>query len=291
VKRCLTALLLCTIVTRVGLAQRPEGDTLATNAGVITIRAISHASVYITYGNEVILVDPVRFNPAHRPPPPTPEDIERASRVARPKPGDDPPVEMTAAGLALRPEQLAHFAGLRPPTVILVTDIHDDHQDARAIGALKTPTTRVIVPSASLPRMLDTAGAEAMANGDVRTVGGVTVEAVAMYNTRPDPQFNVVFHPKGRGNGYVVTLGGKRIYFAGDSACTPEMRALKNIDMAFLPMNLPATMSPAEAADCAKAFKPNVVYPYHYFGSDVKEFESALIAAGIEVRLRDWYMN
>ena len=96
---------------------------------------------------------------------------------------------------------------------------------------------------------------------------------------------------KGRGNGYVLTVGGKRLYVAGDTSCTPEMLALKNIDVAFLPMNVPYTMSPSEAAECARAFKPRIVYPYHYFESDPKVFESAVKDIGIEVRLRDWYLR
>jgi len=109
-----------------------------------------------------------------------------------------------------------------------------------------------------------------------------------MYNLQRGFQ-GELFHTKGRGNGYVVTLGGKRIYVAGDTECTPEMKALRNIDVAFLPMNLPYTMTPAEAADCAKAFKPKIVYPYHYRGQDPKAFAAALKGSGIEVRLRDWY--
>jgi len=99
------------------------------------------------------------------------------------------------------------------------------------------------------------------------------------------------FHPKGRGNGYVLTYGGKRFYFAGDTEGTPEMRALKNIDVAFIPMNLPYTMSPAEAANAVKAFKPKVVIPYHYRGQETQKFADALKGSGIEVRLLDWYAN
>jgi L-ascorbate metabolism protein UlaG (beta-lactamase superfamily) len=97
------------------------------------------------------------------------------------------------------------------------------------------------------------------------------------------------YHTKGRGNGYIITIGGKRLYVAGDTSCTPEMRALERIDVAFVPMNLPFTMSPAEAAGCVKAFKPRVVFPYHYSGSDPQEFASAMRDSGIEVRVRNWY--
>ena len=128
-----------------------------------------------------------------------------------------------------------------------------------------------------------------IANGEKKTIDGVEIEAVPMYNLQRGPAAGQLFHTKGRGNGYIVTLGGKRIYLAGDTECTPEMKALKNIDVAFVPMNLPYTMPPNEAADCVKAFKPKIVYPYHYMGSDLKEFEDALKGSGVEVRIRDWY--
>jgi L-ascorbate metabolism protein UlaG (beta-lactamase superfamily) len=283
--------LLCVVLAAaVASAQRPAPDTIPAAGGDITIVPISHASVYIAHGQHVILVDPVRFGPAHPSPPPSPEELAQVRKIPR-QPVGDPPAEATSAVLAMRPEQMAHFNGLRPPMIILVTDIHDDHLDGRAIGALKTPTTGVIVPSAAMTRLLGVQGAEAMVNGETKSISGITIEAVPMYNLRPDPQFGVVLHPKGRGNGYVVTIGGKRLYVAGDTACTPEMKALKNIDVAFLPMNLPFTMPPSEAAECATAFKPGIVYPYHYFESDPKAFESALKGSGIDVRLRDWYIG
>ena len=270
-------------------AQGPRPDTIPAAGGNITIIPIAHGSVYIAQGQNAVLVDPVRFSPAHPPPQPTPEELAALKDVPR-KQGEDPPAEATSAVLPIRPGQMAPFEGLRAATLILITDIHDDHLDGRAIGVLKTPTTRLIVPPAAIGRLFGVQGAEAMANGARKFVSGMTIEAVPMYNVRPDPQFGgAIFHTKGRGNGYVVTMGGKRIYVAGDTACTPEMRALSNIDVAFLPMNLPFTMPPSEAADCARAFKPKIVYPYHYFESDPKEFETALKGSGIEVRLRNWY--
>ena len=110
-----------------------------------------------------------------------------------------------------------------------------------------------------------------------------------MYNLQRGPSAGQLFHTKGRGNGYVVTLGGKRLYFAGDTECTPEMKALKNIDVAFIPMNLPFTMPPAEAAECAKTFVPKVAIPYHYQGQNPQEFQAALKGSGVEVRLLKWY--
>jgi L-ascorbate metabolism protein UlaG (beta-lactamase superfamily) len=125
-----------------------------------------------------------------------------------------------------------------------------------------------------------------MKNGDKGTFAGVPVEAVVEYNTTPE---RMMYHPKGRDNGYVLTMGGKRIYLAGDTEEAPELKNLPNIDVAFVPMNLPYTMTTTEAADCVKAFKPKVVYPYHYMGSDLKQFEDALKGSGTEVRIRDWY--
>ena len=103
------------------------------------------------------------------------------------------------------------------------------------------------------------------------------------------PAAGQLFHTKGRGNGYIVTVGGKRLYFAGDTECIPEMKALKNIDVAFVPMNLPYTMPVEEAADAVKAFKPKVVYPYHYMGQDTAKFAELMKGSGVDVRLRNWY--
>ena len=128
-----------------------------------------------------------------------------------------------------------------------------------------------------------------MKNGDTKDIDGVAIEAVPMYNLRRGPAAGQLFHDKGRGNGYIVTLGGKRLYFAGDTECIPEMKELKNIDVAFVPMNLPYTMPPSEAAECVKAFKPAIVYPYHYRGQNLDEFASALKGTGVDVRIRDWY--
>ncbi len=128
-------------------------------------------------------------------------------------------------------------------------------------------------------------GAITVANFETKVVNGVQIDGVPMYNTVGQQ----MFHPKGHGNGYLVTLGGKRIYIAGDTACTPEMRALKDVEVAFLPMNLPYTMTPSDAAICAVAFKPKVAYAYHYRGQDTNRFATILAGTGIEVRLRDWY--
>jgi L-ascorbate metabolism protein UlaG (beta-lactamase superfamily) len=114
------------------------------------------------------------------------------------------------------------------------------------------------------------------------------VEAIPMYNLKPAAN-GTLYHEKGRGNGYVVTYGGKRFYFSGDTEGTPEMKALRNIDVAFVCMNLPYTMPPDAAAEAVRAFHPAIVYPYHYSQSDLTVFSKALAGSGIDVRIRDWY--
>ena len=132
-------------------------------------------------------------------------------------------------------------------------------------------------------------GAKVMRNGETTTWDQWKIEAVPMYNLKRGPSEGKFYHDKGRGNGYVLTYGGKRFYIAGDTEGIPEMRALKNIDVAFVPMNLPYTMTPEEAADAVRAFHPKVVYPYHYRGADTQAFAKALEGSGIDVRLRNWY--
>lgn len=184
------------------------------------------------------------------------------------------------------PVSQGNYEGLPKADIILITDIHGDHLDPKQIAALKKRDTMIIAPAAVAKTMTE---AVVMHNGDSKTVGAWKFEAVPMYNLKRGPAPGKFYHDKGRGNGYVVTYGGKRFYIAGDTENIPEMRALKNIDVAFIPMNLPFTMPPEEAAEAVKAFHPKVVYPYHYRGSDLKVFEAALAGAGIEVRLRNWY--
>jgi L-ascorbate metabolism protein UlaG (beta-lactamase superfamily) len=184
------------------------------------------------------------------------------------------------------------FDGLAAPTLILITDIHGDHLDPAVVAKLKTASTKVVAPQAAASK-LD--APVVMANGETKMVDGLSIEAVPMYNLTRGPAAGQLFHDKGRGNGYIVTIGGKRIYIAGDTEAIPEMKALKNIDVAFIPMNLPYTMTPAEAADAVKAFKPKIVYPYHYRGtsglSNLDEFSAPFKGTGIDVRIRDWYAD
>src|SRR3989304_1504377 len=129
------------------------------------------------------------------------------------------------------------------------------------IDKLKKAGTVVVAPAASKQAIAE---AQTIANGEKKTFAGIPMEAVAMYNLTRGPQPGMKFHDKGRGNGYILTLGDKRLYLSGDTECTPEMKAVQNIDIAFICMNLPYTMTPGEAADCAKSFKPKIVYPNHF---------------------------
>lgn len=185
------------------------------------------------------------------------------------------------------PSSRSDYSALPKANLILVTDIHGDHMDKEAIGSLTQDGTELVVPAAVAEEL---GSGTVLANGDRRQVGGVLIEAVPMYNLERGPEEGKLFHDKGRGNGYILTWGDKRIYLAGDTACIPEMRALEDIDVAFVPMNLPYTMTPQEAAECVAAFKPAIVYPYHYRGSDLEAFRDGLAQVPeVEVRIREWY--
>jgi L-ascorbate metabolism protein UlaG (beta-lactamase superfamily) len=184
------------------------------------------------------------------------------------------------------PTSQGDYSKAKQADLILVTDIHGDHLDPAAISPIRKAGAPVVAPAAAAPKIEN---ATVIANGESKTLAGISVEAVPMYNLQRGPAAGQLFHTKGRGNGYILTLGGKRVYIAGDTECIPEMRALKNIDIAFVPMNLPYTMPPSEAAECVKAFKPKVVYPYHYRGQNTEEFKTALAGEKIEVRLLNWY--
>jgi L-ascorbate metabolism protein UlaG (beta-lactamase superfamily) len=178
------------------------------------------------------------------------------------------------------------YTGLPPATLILVTHAHGDHLAPALIAKLRPAAATVVAPASAAAKI---PGAVVMKNGETKTVLKWRIEAVPMYNLKRGPSAGALYHQKGDGNGYVLTYGGKRFYVAGDTENIPEMRALSNIDVAFLPMNLPYTMAPEEAAEAAKAFRPRIVYPYHCRGADLSAFEKALAGTGIEARIRDWY--
>jgi L-ascorbate metabolism protein UlaG (beta-lactamase superfamily) len=183
----------------------------------------------------------------------------------------------------------ARFEGLPSPQVIFITDIHGDHLNVDTLKALVQPDTVIVAPQAvrdMLPAELQ-AVTQVLANGATANVAGIGVEAIPMYNLTAE---RLQYHAKGRGNGYVLTMGDKRVYIAGDTEDIPEMRQLRNIDVAFVPMNLPFTMTVAQAADAVREFKPKIVYPYHYRGSDMDEFTRLVgTDAGVEVRVGAWY--
>ncbi|MDG5491864.1 MBL fold metallo-hydrolase [Psychroserpens sp. SPM9] len=218
----------------------------------LSIHPISHATMALTYGNDVIYVDP------------------------------------TGGAQA--------FKGLPMATTVLITDIHGDHFDLKTLSGLNLSKATVIAPKAVadlFPEDLKTGKTVVLNNDDAFEVSsGFSVKAIPMYNLREEA---LQFHSKGRGNGYVLTLGGERIYISGDTEDIPEMRALQQIDKAFVCMNLPWTMTVDKAAEAVMEFKPKTVYPYHYRGkdgmSDVKKFKT-LINQGdesIEVIQLDWY--
>jgi len=195
-------------------------------------------------------------------------------------------IEAAGAVIHVDPVGEELYRELPPADLILLTDIHGDHLDAKVLAKLRKPGTQVFAPEAALKSVPE---AVVMRNGDKRTFSRWEIEAVPAYNMVRGPAPGRLFHEKGRGNGYVLTYGGKRFYISGDTEAIPEMKALRGIDVAFLCMNLPYTMPPEEAAEAVRAFKPKVVYPYHYRNSDLTAFEKALAGTGIEVRLRDWY--
>ncbi|MCB2410071.1 MBL fold metallo-hydrolase [Hymenobacter lucidus] len=188
----------------------------------------------------------------------------------------------------------AAYAGLAAPDVILITDIHGDHLDPKTLAGLSVGKALMIVPQAVADKLPAEYKAQVrvLGNGQKLDTLGMSVAAIPMYNLPEAPD---AMHTKGRGNGYVLNLGGKNVYLSGDTEDTPEMRALKNIDVAFVCMNLPYTMDVNQAAQGVLAFKPGIVYPYHYRGqsglSDVASFQKTVTTANkkIDVRLRNWY--
>ncbi len=216
----------------------------------VTVIPISHATMVLQMGGQVIYTDPVNGEEA--------------------------------------------FVGLPAPTIILVTDVHQDHLNADTLSELVKHNPVIVVPQAvadQLPKEL-APSLVVLKNGEKTTQKGIEIEAIPMYNVPETPQS---FHTKGRGNGYVVGVEGERVYISGDTSAIPEMRDLKEISVAFVTMNLPYTMSVDEAADAVLEFRPKVVHPYHYRGqdgfSDVHKFKELVEAKepAINVELLDFY--
>ena len=231
-----------------------SSDAIPAEGGAIQVTPIMRTSVQIEYGGKIIQIDP----------------LSKYDNVDIPYVGK--------------------FDALKPADLILVSDIHPGNLDLdkEEIAKLRKPGAPVVMPMA----VATIVGAKVpmptiMANGDSMTVAGISIEAVPMYNVAHGPKAGDVYHPKGRGNGYVVTLGGKRLYFMGDTECTPDVHAVKNIDVAFIPMIMPFTMTPAEAVECVMALQPKIAYPYHYEGQrrDETLFRAFLKTTTVEVRI------
>jgi L-ascorbate metabolism protein UlaG (beta-lactamase superfamily) len=230
-----------------------SSDTIPADGGDIQVTPIMRTGVQIEYAGKVIQVDPL-----------SKYDDKEIPYVGK-------------------------FEALKPADLILVSDLEPDNFDVNEIVKIRKPGAPVVMPAAvaALPGGKIAAPTTTMANGDMATIAGISIQALPMYNLQHGPKPGEVYHPKGRGNGYILTLGGKRLYFMGDTECTPEVRALKNIDVAFVPMNMPYTMTPADAVECVMALQPKIVYPYHYEGQrrDETLFRAFLKGTPVEVRI------
>ena len=241
-------------------------DTFMTPAGELTVTPIHHATLLLRVAGKAIYLDPAS------------ED--------------------------------ASYEGLPKADYVLVTDIHGDHMDPKGLEMVKKADTVVVAPPAVNEKM---PAGTILKNGESHDFGLFKVDAVPMYNLTRGPSEGKLFHDKGRGDGYVLTFvaakgapatksdagadagatNASRFYISGDTECTPEMKALKNIDVAFLCMNLPYTMPPAEAATCVNAFKPKVLFPFHFKGSSMSNLDELTSAvkpeSKVDIRKREWY--
>ncbi len=182
--------------------------------------------------------------------------------------------------------EVSAYADYPAPDLILITHEHGDHYNAETLAGLVGENTQIVTNPAvyeMLPEDLK-AKASQLANGESTEIGGMTIDAIPAYNMTED---RLQYHPEGRDNGYILGIDGRRVYIAGDTEDIPEMRALEDIYLAFVPMNLPYTMEVEKAADAVNEFQPQFVYPYHYRGSDPEAFAS--MVEGSEVRMGPWY--
>ncbi|NCO23526.1 MAG: metal-dependent hydrolase [Candidatus Infernicultor aquiphilus] len=180
--------------------------------------------------------------------------------------------------------ELADYSILPKADIILITHEHSDHFDLAVIKMLRTNKTELVLTETCAQKI---SGGMVMKNGGVQTVQGIKIEAVPAYNIIHKRDNGQPFHPQGVGNGYILTFGDKRIYVAGDTENIPEMKTIQGVDVAFLPMNLPYTMTPGMVADAAKVLKPKILYPYHYGDTDTSKLVELLKdEQEIEVRIR-----
>lgn len=186
------------------------------------------------------------------------------------------------------------FDGIAAPDLVLISDIHGDHFNTETLKAIDLSHAKLVVPQAVADKLPEEMKAKALVVGNGQSISslGIDIVGVPMYNLPEAPDAK---HTKGRGNGYVLTFGNKKIYLSGDTAGVPEMKSLKDIDVAFVCMNLPYTMDIHEASEAVLAFQPRIVYPYHYRGqgglADTEGFKKLINAKNpkIDVRLRNWY--
>jgi len=183
--------------------------------------------------------------------------------------------------------RMGNYNLLPKADIILITHDHGDHFDMNAIQKLSKNNTRIIVTPkcTEISEKLETP--VIMSNGDTRALKGFMIKAVPAYNIKHKRKNDKPYHPKGEGNGYVILVGGKKIYIAGDTENIPEMKKLNNIDIAFLPMNLPYTMTPEMVADAVKMIKPGVIYPYHFGTTNTLRLVELLKNRDVEIRIRD----
>jgi L-ascorbate metabolism protein UlaG (beta-lactamase superfamily) len=178
---------------------------------------------------------------------------------------------------------LADYSSLPKADIVFLTHEHSDHLDKGALAKLCTKRTIIVLTKMCAEQI---EGGIVMRNGETRTIDEVKVEAVAAYNLIHKRPNGEAFHPKGNGNGYILNFGDTRVYVAGDTENTPEMKGLRNIAIAFLPMNLPYTMTPEMVTDAVCAFRPRILYPYHFGETDTSKLLDLLKGEDIEVRLR-----
>lgn len=186
----------------------------------------------------------------------------------------------------------AEYSNLPKADLILITHHHGDHLDKEAIKKISKPDTKLILPQVALDQLYsgnNSGIGEIMRNGESKTILGIRIEAVPAYNLVHTRDNGEPYHQKGIGNGYVIGFADKRVYVAGDTENFPEMKDLKNISIAFLPMNLPYTMTPEMVADAVSKFHPEILYPYHYGDTDTQKLVDLLKGSGTEVRVRDFY--